>query len=115
MYASSSFVGVMHGYRFATEPSTRNALSNQPFGYFAALGAMHGWSDGDGYFENYLGHPIQGAVSDYLWIHNDPRYRNVEFGKKHKINGTPTLIFTDGSRVPGAIGAADIEKMLAAK
>jgi thiol:disulfide interchange protein DsbC len=41
--------------------------------------------------------------------------RNVEFGKKHKINGTPTLIFTDGSRVPGAIGAADIEKMLAAK
>ncbi|PYX31644.1 MAG: hypothetical protein DMG80_09845 [Acidobacteria bacterium] len=56
-------------------------MGNQPFGYFAALGAMHGWSDGDGYYENYLGHPIQGAVSDYLWIHNDLRYRNVEFGK----------------------------------
>lgn len=41
--------------------------------------------------------------------------RNLEFGKKHKITGTPTLIFTDGSRVPGAIGAADIERMLAAK
>jgi thiol:disulfide interchange protein DsbC len=41
--------------------------------------------------------------------------RNVEFGKKHKITGTPTLIFTDGSRVPGAIGTADIEKMLATK
>jgi thiol:disulfide interchange protein DsbC len=41
--------------------------------------------------------------------------RNVEFGKKHKITGTPTLIFTDGSRVPGAIGTAEIEKMLAAK
>ncbi|HEX2544993.1 MAG TPA: DsbC family protein [Ramlibacter sp.] len=40
--------------------------------------------------------------------------RNVEFGKKHKITGTPTLIFTDGSRVPGAIAAADVEKMLAA-
>jgi thiol:disulfide interchange protein DsbC len=40
--------------------------------------------------------------------------RNVEFGKKHKITGTPTLIFPDGSRVPGAIGAADIEKMLVA-
>jgi thiol:disulfide interchange protein DsbC len=40
--------------------------------------------------------------------------RNVEFGKKHKITGTPTLIFADGSRVPGAIGAADIEKLLAA-
>jgi thiol:disulfide interchange protein DsbC len=39
--------------------------------------------------------------------------RNVEFGKKHKISGTPTLFFTDGSRVPGAIGAAQVEKFLA--
>ena len=39
--------------------------------------------------------------------------RNLEFGKKHKISGTPTLFFTDGSRVPGAIGAAQVEKMLA--
>ncbi|QHI98451.1 thioredoxin fold domain-containing protein [Xylophilus rhododendri] len=38
--------------------------------------------------------------------------RNVAFGRKHKINGTPTLIFADGSRVPGAISAADIEKQL---
>ena len=38
--------------------------------------------------------------------------RNVEFGKKHKITGTPTLIFADGSRVPGAIGAAQLEKFL---
>lgn len=41
--------------------------------------------------------------------------RNSEFGRKHKITGTPTLIFADGSRVPGAIGAADVEKLLAAK
>jgi hypothetical protein len=41
---------------------------------------MHGWSDGDGYYENYLGHPIEGAVSGYIWVHNDPRYRNVQFG-----------------------------------
>ncbi|WP_298927778.1 DsbC family protein [uncultured Ramlibacter sp.] len=39
--------------------------------------------------------------------------RNLEFGKKHKITGTPTLIFADGSRVPGAIGAPQVEKMLA--
>ena len=38
--------------------------------------------------------------------------RNLAFGKKHKITGTPTLIFPDGSRVPGAIGAADLEKRL---
>lgn len=39
--------------------------------------------------------------------------RNLEFGKKHKITGTPTLIFADGSRVPGAIPAAQVEKFLA--
>ncbi|MCV0438158.1 MAG: DsbC family protein [Hydrogenophaga sp.] len=39
--------------------------------------------------------------------------RNFEFGKKARITGTPTIFFADGSRVPGAIGADRIEKMLA--
>lgn len=39
--------------------------------------------------------------------------RNVELGRKHKITGTPTLVFTDGARVPGAISAAQVEKFLA--
>ena len=39
--------------------------------------------------------------------------RNLEFGKKHKITGTPTLIFADGSRVPGAINSQQVEKFLA--
>jgi thiol:disulfide interchange protein DsbC len=38
--------------------------------------------------------------------------RNVEFGRKYRITGTPTLIFADGSRVPGAIPAAQVEKFL---
>lgn len=38
--------------------------------------------------------------------------RNVELGRKFKITGTPTLIFTDGQRVPGAISAAQVEKFL---
>ena len=41
--------------------------------------------------------------------------RNVEIGHKHKITGTPTLVFADGSRVPGAIGAAEVEKHLLVK
>lgn len=39
--------------------------------------------------------------------------RNVEFGKKYRITGTPTLVFADGTRVPGAIGAPQVEKLLA--
>ena len=39
--------------------------------------------------------------------------RNVALGRKHKISGTPTLLFANGSRVPGAINAAEVEKYLA--
>lgn len=40
--------------------------------------------------------------------------RNRAFGRQHKINGTPTLFFADGSRVPGAIDAVQLEKQFAA-
>jgi len=36
----------------------------------------------------------------------------VEFGKKSRINGTPTLFVADGTRVPGAIDAAQVETLL---
>lgn len=38
--------------------------------------------------------------------------RNVEFSRKYKITGTPTVFFADGSRVPGAISAEQVEKTL---
>ena len=41
--------------------------------------------------------------------------RNLEMAHKHRVTGTPALVFEDGTRVPGAIGAADIERLLAAK
>lgn len=38
--------------------------------------------------------------------------RNFEYGKKIRVTGTPTMFFADGTRVPGAIDAARIEKFL---
>ena len=38
--------------------------------------------------------------------------RNIDIGRKFKISGTPTLVFVDGSRVPGAISMAEVEKYL---
>ncbi|MBY4594609.1 DsbC family protein [Ottowia caeni] len=37
---------------------------------------------------------------------------NLEFAKKYRITGTPTLVFEDGTRVPGAINAQQVEKLL---
>ena len=72
---------IEHAFRYATEPGTRHP--GEPFfqGYLNSVGGLHGWSDGDPFYVNYVGHPMQGAVSGYLWTLNDPRYRNVEFGK----------------------------------
>jgi len=39
--------------------------------------------------------------------------RNVELGRKHKITGTPTLLFTNGVRIPGAVDNARVEQALA--
>lgn len=38
----------------------------------------------------------------------------VELGKKYRVTGTPTIFFTDGSRIPGAIDAKALENKLAA-
>ena len=40
--------------------------------------------------------------------------RNTALGRKHRINGTPGVIFEDGTRVPGALPAGEVEKHLAA-
>ncbi|HSR06654.1 MAG TPA: hypothetical protein VLM42_05855 [Bryobacteraceae bacterium] len=72
---------IEHAFRYATEPGTRDP--GQPFfqGYLNSVGALHGWADGDPFYVNYVGHPMQGAVSGYLWTLNDNRYKQVEFGK----------------------------------
>ena len=43
----------------------------------------------------------------------NPIDKNMALAKNYGINGTPTIFFTDGSRFPGAVQLADIEKKLA--
>ncbi len=40
--------------------------------------------------------------------------RNAALGRKHRVNGTPAIVFEDGKRVPGAMNPEQIEKQLAA-
>jgi thiol:disulfide interchange protein DsbC len=42
-----------------------------------------------------------------------PIERTLELGRKYRVTGTPTLFFANGERVPGAIAADQIEKLLA--
>lgn len=77
------FLGIQHGFRLMTEQGTRDGLMNGHWwsGYTSSVANLHGWADGDPFYVNYVGHPMQGSVAGYIWVQNDPRYRQVEFGK----------------------------------
>lgn len=51
--------------------------------------------------------PQTGAKCD-----TTPLTKVAELGAKLKVNGTPTIIFADGFRVPGMVPAAQLEKLL---
>jgi len=79
---SSRFLGVEHGFRLLTEPGTRTGLKGSFFdNYGRATGNLHGWADGDPFYVNYVGHPMQGSVAGFLWVQHDGSYRNAEFGR----------------------------------
>lgn len=40
--------------------------------------------------------------------------RNAQLGRKHRVQGTPAIVFVDGTRVPGALTAEQVEKQLLA-
>ena len=40
---------------------------------------------------------------------------NLDFARKYRITGTPTLVFESGTRVPGAINSQQVEELFARK
>jgi hypothetical protein len=83
--SSITLLTIQNAYRFATELGTRQAFSNPFFpGYVYAVENLHGWGDGDPFLVNYVAHPIQGAVTGFMWQHNDRAYRDAVFGSNTK-------------------------------
>ena len=63
--------------------------------------------------KTWLDHMVRDQTPPKASCDTSALQRNVDFGKKHKITGTPTLFFVDGQRVPGAINAQQLEQILA--
>lgn len=78
---SLRFLTVEHSFRWATEPGTRADGIGWGRGYLQSVGSLHGWADGDPFYVNYVGHPMQGSVAGRIWQRNDPRFRSVRFGR----------------------------------
>lgn len=71
---SMIFLCIEHAFRLATEKGTQAELKGPFFkDYFKALKSLRGWNDGDSFLVNYIGHPMQGSVSGFIQVHNDPK------------------------------------------
>ena len=109
------FLLVMNSFRLATEQGTRDGLTQNPFfsGYAAAVSNLHGWDDGDPFYVNYIGHPMQGAVSNFIWSNRDTAYERDHFGwnngyVKLKLRGAAYAYFLSLMFEIGPISEASI-------
>ncbi|MBL8207940.1 MAG: hypothetical protein JNM09_27145 [Blastocatellia bacterium] len=76
-----TFLWIEHAFRFATEAGTRAELKGPFFkDWFTSIRRTRGWRDGDPMLVNYIGHPMQGSVTNYIFVHNDPQSRTLEAG-----------------------------------
>ena len=79
---SARFLSFQHGFRIAFQEKTRRYLGGSFFrDYGSSLKGLGGWGDGDDVYTNYLLHPLQGAASGFVFIHNTGEVEAVEFGK----------------------------------
>jgi hypothetical protein len=79
---SFAFSALENGVRIITaDQDDRHILLNKPFwsDYWASLQQfnMGRWNDGDSVPVNYVGHPMQGAISGYIEVQNDPSARGL--------------------------------------
>jgi hypothetical protein len=81
---SFQFLAVEHGFRYLNEEGTRHP--HMPFfrGYVKSLGNLHGWADGDPFYVNYVGHPMEGSTAGFIFAQNDTAFQGVELGKNSR-------------------------------
>jgi hypothetical protein len=84
---SLMFLGIQHSVLSITDRgyiSARGGLFNnywRDYKLSLKTWANTGWDDGDPFLDNYIAHPIQGSLTGYIQVQNDPRGRGTRFGK----------------------------------
>ncbi|MBA3247368.1 MAG: hypothetical protein ACR2GW_05205 [Pyrinomonadaceae bacterium] len=74
------FLAVQHSYAL-TQPKTQRDLHGPFFkDYARSVKSLHGWGDGGRFFTNYIAHPIEGSLTGFIQIQNDPRGVRQRFG-----------------------------------
>ncbi|HUR36885.1 MAG TPA: hypothetical protein VM009_03645 [Terriglobales bacterium] len=116
---SMKLLAFQQGMMLATDKWARYSLSHGKFfkQYVAGVkGGLRQWDDGDPFMDNYIGHPLQGAVTGYIQVQNDPAGRNVVFGSdraywKSRLKAMGWIAAYSTQFEIGPISEASIEKL----
>jgi len=72
---------VEHTTRVAFQDKTRRELGGNFFGdYKRSLRVPGTWDDGDSWAVNYIGHPIHGAASGFIWLDHEDGSHDPKLG-----------------------------------
>lgn len=78
---SARFMATQHALRVGLQTKTRDSLSGPFFkDWVRSYRGVGGWRDGDSTFTNYVAHPMQGAISGYIFVQNDSVASVEQFG-----------------------------------
>jgi hypothetical protein len=89
LWESFAFFGVENSFRLMTDPYFRQLTADKPFwhDYIASVKQWNWrrWDDGDDFLVAYIAHPLQGSVTEFIEIQNDPRGRalRIDDGKEY--------------------------------
>ena len=116
---SARLLAFQQGMMLATDKWARYSLTHYKFfsQYVKAVkGTVTQWDDGDPFLDNYIGHPLQGAVAGYIQVQNDPQGRDAVFGKgraywKSRAKAMGWIALYSTQFEIGPISEASIEKL----
>lgn len=80
---------IEHTWRVALQDKTRRELGGPFWGdYVRSVKLPRTWNDGDGWVVNYVGHPIHGAASGFIWLDHEDGAHDPDLGFSREYWGS---------------------------
>jgi len=114
---SFTFLSIQQGVLFVSDqyalPSTKGRFFA---GWKQGIEGIRSWDDGDPWLDNYVGHPLQGAITGYIQVQNDPSGRVLEFANtkrywKSRLKATAFNAAYSAQFEIGPVSEASIRKL----
>ena len=73
---------VQHAYAVTIQEKTRREFKGPWLkDWFRSVRNIHGWSDGNRFFTNYIAHPMQGGMTGFIYLQNHDRLKRQKFAE----------------------------------